>query len=205
MKKQTLLERFITWRLKHISDRQFMLILSVIIGLAVGLSAVVIKNSVHFISRLLTSGFAIQYQNYLYFLYPAVGILGAVIFIKFIIKQHVGHGIPGVLYAKSKTNGLIKPHNMYSSIVTSALTVGFGGSVGLEGPTVATGAAIGSNVGRVLRLNYKQITSLLGFACAGAMAAIFKAPIAAIVFALEVSILNIFRTEKLPWVFFKSV
>jgi len=198
MNKQTLIERFISWRLKHISDRQFMLILSVIIGLAVGLSAVVIKNSVHFISRLLTSGFAVQYQNYLYFLYPAIGILGAIIFIKFILKQHVGHGIPGVLYAKSKTNGLIKPHNMYSSIVTSALTVGFGGSVGLEGPTVATGAAIGSNLGRVLGLNYKQITSLLGFACAGAMAAIFKAPIAAIVFALEVIMLDLTMSALVP-------
>ncbi len=198
MNKQTLIERFITWRLKHITDRQFMLILSVVIGLAVGLSAVVIKNSVHFISRLLTSGFAVQYQNYLYFLYPAIGILGTVIFIKFILKKHVGHGIPGVLYAKSKTNGLIKPHNMYSSIVTSALTVGFGGSVGLEGPTVATGAAIGSNLGRVLGLNYKQITSLLGFACAGAMAAIFKAPIAAIVFALEVIMLDLTMSALVP-------
>jgi len=198
MNKLSLLERFINWRLKHISDQQFMLILSVVIGLAVGFSAVVIKNSVHFISQLLTSGFAVQYQNYLYFLYPAIGILGAVIFIKFVLKQHVGHGIPGVLYAKSKTNGLIKPHNMYSSIVTSALTVGFGGSVGLEGPTVATGAAIGSNVGRVLRLNYKQITSLLGFACAGAMAAIFKAPIAAIVFALEVIMLDLTMSALVP-------
>lgn len=198
MNKQTLIERFISWRLKHISDRQFMLILSVIIGLAVGLAAVVIKNSVHFISHLLTSGFAVQYQNYLYFAYPTIGILGAVVFIKFVLKKHVGHGIPGVLYAKSKNNGLIKPHNMYSSIITSALTVGFGGSVGLEGPTVATGAAIGSNLGRVLRLNYKQITSLLGFACAGAMAAIFKAPIAAIVFALEVIMLDLTMSALVP-------
>jgi len=198
MDKQAPIERFINWRLKHITDRQFMLILSVIVGLSVGFAAVIIKNSVHFISGLLTSGFAVQYQNYLYFVYPTVGILGAVIFIKFVLKKHVGHGIPGVLHAKSKTNGLIKPHNMYSSIVTSALTVGFGGSVGLEGPTVATGAAIGSNIGRVLRLNYKQITSLLGFACAGAMAAIFKAPIAAIVFALEVIMLDLTMSALVP-------
>jgi CIC family chloride channel protein len=198
MNKQTLIERFINWRLKHISDKQFMLILSVVIGLLVGLAAVVIKNSVHFIKHLLTSGFATQYQNYLYFAYPTIGILAAVLIIKYVIKQHVGHGIPSVLYAKSKTNGLIKPHNMYSSIITSALTVGFGGSVGLEGPTVATGAAIGSNVGRVLHLNYKQITSLLGFACAGAMAAIFKAPIAAIVFALEVIMLDLTMSALVP-------
>jgi len=198
MNKTKLIDRFIQWRLKHINDRSFMFILSVVIGLAVGFSAVVIKNSVHFISHLLTSGFAVQYQNYLYFAYPAIGILGAVLIVKYVIKQHVGHGIPGVLYAKSKTNGLIKPHNMYSSIVTSALTVGFGGSVGLEGPTVATGAAVGSNIGRVLGLNYKQITSLLGFACAGAMAAIFKAPIAAIVFALEVIMLDLTMSALVP-------
>jgi CIC family chloride channel protein len=198
MEKQTLLERFINWRLKNISDQQFMLILSVVIGLAVGVGAVVIKNSVHFIKFLLTSGFADQYQNYLYFAYPTIGILGAVLFIRYILKGHVGHGIPSVLYAKSKTSGMIKPSNMYSSIITSALTVGFGGSVGLEGPTVATGAAIGSNVGRVLRLNYKQITSLLGFACAGAMAAIFKAPIAAIVFALEVIMLDLTLSALVP-------
>lgn len=198
MKKQSLLDRFINWRIRHISDRQFMLILSVVVGLCVGLAAVVIKNSVHFISSLLTSGFAVQYQNYLYFAYPTIGILGTIIFMRFILKQHVGHGIPSVLYAKSKTNGLIKPHNIYSSIITSALTVGFGGSVGLEGPTVSTGAAIGSNIGRVLRLNYKQITSLLGFACAGAMAAIFKAPIAAIVFALEVIMLDLTMSALVP-------
>lgn len=198
MKKESLLERFINWRLKYISDRQFILFLSVVIGLGVGFAAVVIKNSVHFIKYILTSGFAVQYQNYLYFAYPTIGILGAVLFMRFILKQHVGHGIPSVLYAKSKASGIIKPHNMYSSIITSALTVGFGGSVGLEGPTVATGAAIGSNVGRVLRLNYKQITSLLGFACAGAMAAIFKAPIAAIVFALEVIMLDLTMSALVP-------
>lgn len=198
MKKQNYLEQFLNWRLKHISDQQFMLILSVVIGLAVGLAAVVIKNSVHFIKHMLTSGFAVQYQNYLYFAYPTIGILGTVLFIRYVLKQRVGHGIPSVLYAKSKTNGMIKPYNMYASIITSALTVGFGGSVGLEGPTVSTGAAIGSNVGRVLRLNYKQITSLLGFACAGAMAAIFKAPIAAIVFALEVIMLDLTMSALVP-------
>lgn len=198
MKDKTLLDRFLNWRLHHISDQQFMLILSVITGLTVGIAAVVIKNSVHFISHILTSGFVVDYENYLYFAYPTIGILGAILFAKYVIRQHVGHGIPSVLHAKSKTNGIIKPHNIYSSIVTSALTVGFGGSVGLEGPTVATGAAVGSNLGRVLRLNYKQITSLLGFACAGAMAAIFKAPIAAIVFALEVIMLDLTMSAMVP-------
>lgn len=186
----------ISWRFRRINSRQLMLLLSVVIGLAVGLGAVVIKNSVHFIKYLLTSGFV--GENYLYFVYPAIGILATVIFIRFILRQHVGHGIPGVLYSISKTNGIIKSHNTFSSIITSALTVGFGGSVGLEGPTVATGAAIGSNLGRVMRLNYKQITSCLGFACAGAMAAIFKAPITGIVFVLEVIMLDLTMASLVP-------
>ncbi|GAJ14189.1 unnamed protein product, partial [marine sediment metagenome] len=169
-----------------------------IIGLASGFAAVVIKNLVHFIQSLLTSGFDREEFNYLYFIFPTVGILITVIFVKFILRQRVGHGIPSVLHAISKTNGKLKSHNIYSSIITSALTVGFGGSVGLEGPTVATGAAIGSNLGKLLRLNYKQILTLLGCASAGAMAAIFKAPIAAIVFALEVIMLNLSMASLVP-------
>lgn len=198
MQRQTLLGKFIIWRVKHIGDRQFIIFLSIIIGLAGGLAAVIIKNSVHLIQLLLTQGFIKEYHNYLYFAYPAIGIFITVIFIKYINRQHVGHGIPGVLYAISKNNGIIKRHNMFSSIITSALTVGFGGSVGLEGPTVATGAAVGSNVGRLLHLNNKQIILLLGCASAGAMAAIFKAPIAAIVFALEVIMLDLTMASLVP-------
>ncbi len=175
-----------------------MIMLSVIIGLAVGFSAVVIKNSVYFIESLLTSGFAINYQNYLYFIYPAVGLLAVAIFIRYILKHRVGHGIPSVLYAISKNNGQIKRHNTFSSIVASAVTVGFGGSVGLEGPTVATGGAIGSNIGRTLHLNSKQISQLVGFACAGAMSAIFKAPITAIVFVLEVIMIEMTMSALVP-------
>lgn len=125
------------------------------------------------------------------------GILLVILFVKFILKRPIGHGVPNVLYG-IKNNGYIRPHNVYSSIIASALTVGFGGSVGLEGPTVSTGAAIGSNVGRLLRLNYKQTVLLLGCASAGAMAAIFKAPIAAIVFALEVIMLDLTIASLLP-------
>jgi len=128
--------RFFEWRSKHISDRQYIYILSVVVGILAGISAIVIKKSAHFIEQLLTSSFANQYENYLYFLYPAVGILIAVLFMRYIIKKEPGHGIPGVLYAISRKNGLIKFHNTFSAIVTSAFTVGFGGSVGLEGPTV---------------------------------------------------------------------
>ena len=127
-----------------------------------------------------------------------LGILLVILFVKYINKHPVRHGIPSVLYAISKTNGIMKPHNLYSSIITSALTVGFGGSVGLEGPSVATGAAIGSNIGRLLRFNYKQVILLLGCACAGAMSAIFKAPIAAIVFALEVIMFDLTMSAIVP-------
>lgn len=198
MQINRLLIKLFRWRIKHINDRQFILLLSVIIGLSVGFAAVIIKNLVHLIQSLLTRGFDREAYNYFYFLFPTVGILLTVLFVKFVLRQRVGHGIPGVLYAISKNNGKVKPHNLFSSIITSALTVGFGGSVGLEGPSVATGAAIGSNLGRILRLNHRQIILLLGCASAGAMSAIFKAPIAAIVFALEVIMLNLSMSSLVP-------
>lgn len=198
MQINRLLIKLFRWRTKHIGDRQFILLLSVVVGFAAGVGAVIIKNLVHLIQSLLTRGFDREANNYLYILFPTIGILITVLFVKFILKQRVGHGIPSVLYAISRTNGKIRPHNLFSSIITSALTVGFGGSVGLEGPTVATGAAIGSNLGRLLRLNYRQIILMLGCASAGAMSAIFKSPIAAIVFALEVIMLNLSMSSLIP-------
>jgi CIC family chloride channel protein len=197
MKKPTIPERLLEWRNKHISDRQLILILSVVVGLAVGLGAVTIKNLVHLIEYNIREQF--EDRGYFWFLvFPTIGILLTILFIKYINRNPVRHGIPGVLFAISKNWGKIKPHNLYSSVISSALTVGFGGSVGLEGPTVATGAAIGSNIGRALSLNYKQVTLLLGCACAGAMASIFKAPIAAIVFALEVIMLDLTMSAIVP-------
>ena len=198
MKKKTLLGRFLVWRLKNISDRQFISIMAILIGVTSGIAAVIIKNAVHFISSLLQQNSSDEYQNILYVVYPTIGILVAVLFIKFVIRRPVRHGIPNVLHSISKTNAQINRHNMFSSVITSAFTVGFGGSVGLEGPTVATGAALGSNIGRLFHLNYKQVTLLLGCACAGAMAAIFKAPIAAIVFALEVIMLDLTMWSLVP-------
>jgi len=193
-----LFRNFLTWRLKNMSNRQFMMILSVFAGFSAGVAAVILKNTVHFIQKLLTSDFADNYYNFLYFAYPTIGILIVVLFIKYVVRRPVRHGIPSVLYSISKNNGIINRHNMFSSIVTSALTVGFGGSVGLEGPTVSTGAAIGSNIGRMFHLNYKQIILLIGCAGAGAMAAIFKAPIAAIVFAIEVLMLDLTMMSMIP-------
>jgi len=197
MKRLTVYQRFLVMRVKSIGQRQFILILSVLIGLGAGLVAVIIKNLVHFFQLLLADKFGQPY-NYLYFALPALGILLTILFIKYINKKPVGHGIPTVLHAISKNNGILPRHNLYSSIITSAVTVGFGGSVGLEGPTVATGAAIGSNLGRYFRMDYTQIILLLGCASCGAMAAIFKAPIAAIVFALEVIMLDLTLASLVP-------
>jgi CIC family chloride channel protein len=186
------------WRLKHIPDKQFVMLLAALIGLLSGIIAFLIKGAVHIIQLLVKSSFFLNTQNYLYFVFPVIGILSAVLFVKYIIKQKVQHGIPGVLYSISKQQGFIKTHNLFSSIITSAFTVGFGGSVGLEGPTVATGAAYGSNLGRIFRLSYKHRVLLLGAAAAGAMAAIFKAPLAGVVFAVEVIMIDLTVYSVLP-------
>lgn len=198
MKKVSVMRRFLSWRIKNMSEQNFLMILAVIIGVTAGLGAVIIKNGVHLIRDLLTSNIVADYQTYLFFILPSIGILIAVLYIRFIIRQPVGHGIPSVLFAISRTNGVIKRHNIFSSIVTSVFTVGFGGSVGLEGPTVATGAAIGSNIGQLFRLNYKNITLLLGLASAAAMSAIFKSPIAAVVFAIEVIMIDLTMASVIP-------
>jgi CIC family chloride channel protein len=186
------------FRRRYLTDRQYMLGLSVVVGFLSGLAAVIIKNSVHFIQGVLTSGFDIRFDNVMFIFYPIIGIIITVIFIKFILRQYVGDGVPNVLHAISRNKGMLKAHNMFSSMITSSITVGFGGSVGLEGPTVATGAAIGSNISRFLRLNYKQTITMLAVASAAAMSAIFKAPIAGIVFAVEVIMLDLTLASLTP-------
>lgn len=174
------------------------MILSAVVGVLAGTAAVILKNAVKFMRELLTSGASIYEGNLLYFALPAIGILLAILFVRYVIKDVVGHGVPSVLYAISRSNGIIKKHNMFSSIVTSALTVGFGGSVGLEGPTLATGAAVGSGLGQWLRLSYREMVLMMTLACAGAMAAIFKSPIAAIVFAVEVIMIDLTMASLIP-------
>jgi len=175
-----------------------MVILSIVVGFIVGMLAVLMKNLVFGIQRLLTGGFSIDYSNYKYVLFPAIGIFLTVIFVKYILRKPVRDGIPNVLYAISKKLGILDAHNTFSSIITASLTVGFGGSVGLEGPTVVTGAAWGSNIGKLLGLSHKQIITIIGFSAAAAMSAIFKAPIAAIVFALEVILFDMTMTALVP-------
>ena len=186
------------WRVRHISNYNFILILSVIVGLLAGLGAVVIKNSVHLIQEGLTQFFDKEYANYLYFAYPTIGVLLTLLFIRYIVKHDVEHGIPSVFAAIAKHKGKIHPHNLYSSVVSSALTVGFGGSVGLEGPTVATGAAYGSNIAGLAHIEYKDRLLLVTCATGGAMSAIFKAPVAGVVFSLEIIMLDLTMRRVVP-------
>lgn len=191
--------KFYLWRVKHIQHKHFVLFLSLIVGLLSGFAAVLIKNSVHFIQQFVSTGFTQNIHNYLYFIFPLVGLFLTVVLIKYIIRRPVGHGIPGVLYAISKKNSIIRSFSIYASVITSALTVGFGGSVGLEGPTVSTGGALGSNLGRLFKLDYKTTTLLIGCGAVGAMSGIFNAPIAALVFALEVFMFDLTLTSMIPF------
>ena len=189
--------QFNAWRTKHLTDRRFLLLISIPAGFLAGLAAVVIKKLAHGIRDLV---FAIQfdYSHILYFICPAIGILLTILFCKFILKKNVGHGIPGILYALAKNKGKVDKSSTWSSIVTSALTVGFGGSVGLEGPSVSTGASIGSNIGKLLRLDYKHTVLLVGMGGAAAVAAIFQAPITGVVFALEVLMIDLSLNALVP-------
>lgn len=197
-KRIHILARFHRWRLKKMSERGFITALSVVIGLLSGFAAVLIKNAVWFTQGVVNSLVSQEVHNYIYFALPLVGILLTVLVVRYVIRNNVRHGIPNVLHSISQTKGRIKNHNLYSSVIASSLTVGFGGSVGLEGPTVATGTAWGSWLAKYFRLNYKNTILMLACACAGAMAAIFKAPIAAIVFAVEVMMIDLTVISLVP-------
>ena len=192
------LNPILIWRVRHVKPRQFILFLSFVVGILGGLVAILLKNIVHFTHVFLTEGFDVKYSNYLYFAYPLIGILLTVLYIKFFVKENISHGITKILYAISRKNSVLNRHNNYSSMVSSTLTVGFGGSVGLEAPIVLTGSAIGSTLGRVLRLNYKTKTLLIGCGAAAAIAGIFKAPIAAVLFAIEVLMLDLTTWSMVP-------
>lgn len=198
MQKQTVLKQILIWRAKHISHRQFVYILSIVIGFTSGVGAVVLKNLTHFIQHLLEGKLIKYYHHAFYFLFPIIGLSLVYLIIKYIIRNKVSHGIPSTLFAISKRKGIMKQYQMFGSILTAPLTVGFGGSVGLEGPTVATGAAIGSNISRMFHMNQTTRNLLIGCAAAGAMSSIFKAPIAAIIFAIEVFSLDLTIASMLP-------
>ncbi|MDD3010435.1 MAG: chloride channel protein, partial [Bacteroidales bacterium] len=167
MSERSFSGKIIVWTNKHLSEQQFLILLAFLVGLISGFAAIVLKNTLHFMSGLLTSGFDVESASWMYLLYPVTGILLTLIFITFVIKEDISHGVSKILYAFSRKNSLIKPHNMWSSIVSSTLTISFGGSVGAEAPVVLTGSAIGSNLGRYFHLNYKKITLLAGCGAAG--------------------------------------
>ena len=190
----SLLGRFLLWRVKHIPQQQFILILSVSVGLITGLVAVTLKNVVHLIQEFIGSS---SWHQVYYFVFPVIGIF-IVVFIKRFYSGPIGEGVPSTLFAISRRNGFLRPYKMYASIITSAVTVGLGGSVGLEGPTVSTGSAIGSNLAKAMHLNYKSRILLISCATAGAIASIFNAPITGIIFTIEIFSLDLTMASLVP-------
>jgi len=197
-KATTLLGKFLVWRAKHIPRKQFVLILSIVVGFASGLTSVILKNGVHFIREQVQHGYFTKYYNPYYFLFPIAGIVITVFIKKFILKDRVKEPIPFTLFSISRKNGFIPFQRMYSYVVTSIFTVGFGGSVGLEGPAVGTGSAIGANIGRMVHLTLKSRLLLISCATSGAIAAIFNAPIAGIIFTIEIFSLDLTFSSLIP-------
>ncbi|WP_396603384.1 chloride channel protein [Algibacter sp. R77976] len=193
-----LLRQFLIWKYKHISERQFVYILSILVGFLAGLGTVTLKNLTHYIRLLFEIDFFNNYQNSLYFIFPMIGLFLVYVIKQIWLKKHIGHGISSTLYAISKLNGIIPRYNIYAALITAPLTAGFGGSVGLQGPAVSVGSALGSNAARLFRMNSKTRMLLIGCAAAGAMASMFKAPIAAIIFAIEIFSLDIAFASLVP-------
>ena len=185
--------------LQRLPERNMLLVLSLFVGIACGLASVLLKEAIEWIHHGLTSWFGPEVTfNYLYLIYPGIGMLIAMLFVRHVIKDNIGHGVTKVLLAVSKNESKIRPHNMWSSLLASSVTIGFGGSVGAEAPIVYTGAAIGSNMARYMGMSYKNMTILLGCGAAGAVAGIFKAPLAGVLFTLEILLLNISMSSILP-------
>ncbi|MEM0940344.1 MAG: chloride channel protein [Bacteroidota bacterium] len=190
--------KFLVWRIKHISDNNFLLVAAGLIGICSGLAAVILKSTVHSLIKYLEIGLDLFGFNSLYLIYPLIGITLTVLISKYIFKEKLGHGITQILYAISKNSGIIRKTRMYSRMVTSAITVGFGGSVGLEAPIVVTGSAIGSNVAQLFHLNYKKRTLLIGCGTAGAVSAIFNSPVTGVIFAMEVILTEVMISRFIP-------
>lgn len=193
-----LLNRFNLWRSQHVGQRQFVLMLSLVVGVATSCAALLLKYLIELVHDLLKDGLVSGGYNFGLLIFPVAGILLSGLFIRYVVRDDIGHGVTKILYALSKKNGRIKPHNMYSSVVASAITIGMGGSVGAESPIVLTGSAIGSNIGRLFNMEHRTLMLLVGCGSAGAIAAIFKAPIAGLVFVLEVLMFDLSMGSLLP-------
>ena len=191
-----LLDRLISWRERHISERYFLLILSLLIGVTMALVAALLKFIIHVVESFILQN--IEDHHYLYLLFPALGILLSLLFVRYIVRDDISHGVTKVLSSISQRKSRIKPHNTWSSIIASALTISFGGSVGAESPIVLTGAAVGSNFGRLFRLEQRNLMLLIGCGVAGALGGVFKAPITGLVFVIEVLLLDLTMASVLP-------
>lgn len=191
-KKRNIFTRILIWRYRHISERQFVLMLSVLVGFLAGLGAVILKS----LALLIQSGIEDYYS--LYFIFPIIGVLLVYLIKKYFIKRPMGHAISTTLYSISKKSGIIERYKMFAALITAPITAGFGGSVGLQGPAVSTGAALGSNVAQLFHMNTKTRMLLIGCATAGAMSSMFQAPVAAIVFAMEIFSLDLVFASLVP-------
>lgn len=188
----------LVWREHHIKEKTFVIILALIVGVLGGVAALILKTLIHIISSFLTSYLTISEGNYLFLLYPVAGILLSSLYVKYVVRDDISHGVTRVLYAISQNKSRLKKHNMYTSVIASSITIGFGGSVGAEGPIVYTGAAIGSNLGRVFRMSPRILMILVGCGAAAGIAGIFKAPIAGMLFTLEVLMIDLTTVSVMP-------
>jgi len=196
--RKKILTKFYKWRYKYISNQQFTYMLSILVGLLAGLGSVILKNLTHLIQNLLEGEIVKNYHHAFYFIFPIIGLLLVYLIKIYLIKKEISHGIPTTLYAIAKKNGIMDRYKMYASLITAPITAGFGGSVGLQGPAVSTGAALGSNLAQFFHIDAKTRMLLIGCASAGAMASMFKAPIAAIIFAVEIFSLDLAFSSLVP-------
>ncbi len=186
------------FRTSSLRERERLILLSIIVGLLSGFAAILLKNIIHLSSRFLTEDVDALQENYRYFLYPGIGILLTYIYVKYLVKEDISHGVTKVLESISRKKGYLRAHNMFTSILSSTITIGFGGSVGAEAPVVLTGSSIGSTIARKFNLNYRTMTVLIGCGAAGAISGIFKAPLAGMLFAIEVLMLDLTMASLLP-------
>lgn len=189
---------FLVWRERHIKEKNFVLLLALLVGICSGIAAIVLKFLIHFISHVVTGHINMESGNFLYILLPAIGIVITALYVRYIVRDNISHGVTRVLYAISQNKSRLKPHNIYTSVLASSVTIGFGGSVGAEGPIVYTGAAIGSNMGRLFRMSPRVLMILVGCGAAAGIAGIFKAPIAGMLFTLEVLMLDLTTGSVMP-------
>ena len=193
-----MIEQLNGWRKQYVSDRQFTLALGLVVGLLAAFAAFVLHGLIRQIEVLLTAGFNIKSFNWLYLVFPVVGIYLTSLFVKYVVKDNISHGITRILYAISRKQSRLKGHNCWSSVIASAITIGFGGSVGAEAPIVLTGSAIGSNLGQMFKLDGKTMMVLVGCGASAAIAGIFKAPMAGVVFTLEVLMIDLTMASLMP-------